>query len=286
MDKQKDKIIAFLITYFFGMFGVHKFLKGDKKNGVIYLCTIGLFGVGWLIDSIKAFIFIFKEDSTIVDTTIDMAKKHFKKQSIPENNYEEIYKNYVHKEFYQNAYIERKTRIIPSSYIVFDTETTGLEVDVEKIIELSAIKYINHRKVATFNMLVNPQRKLDPFITTLTGIKQSDLSDKEDISTVLPKFYNFIEDYTLIAHNAPFDIKMLACEAHRCGIPLFENKIIDTVTLAKRIIPKETVGNYKLTTLKDYFGLSNTSHRALDDCESCAAVYQYYCKINGNTQYD
>lgn len=277
MISKKDKIITFLITYFLGMFGVHKFLKGDKKSGVLYLCTLGFFGIGWITDSIKALIFIFKEDSTIVETTIEIAKNHFNKKFVPENDYSEIYQNYIHKEVYQNAYIDRKAKNIPSSYIVFDTETTGLEVDIERIIELSAIKYVNHKKIEEFSMLINPQRKLEPFITQLTGIKQIDLLNQPTIDEVLPLFYDFIEDYTLIAHNAPFDIKMLACESHRCKMDLFDNKIIDTVTLAKRIFNKNQVQNYKLETIKNYFGLAYSSHRALDDCETCAALYQYYC---------
>ena len=45
--------LEFLVTLFFGMFGVHKFMHGDRKMGFIYLFTLGLFGVGWIIDLIK-----------------------------------------------------------------------------------------------------------------------------------------------------------------------------------------------------------------------------------------
>lgn len=49
--KELDK--EFLITLFLGIFGVHKFMKGDKKTGIIYLLTFGLFGIGWIIDIVK-----------------------------------------------------------------------------------------------------------------------------------------------------------------------------------------------------------------------------------------
>lgn len=178
-----------------------------------------------------------------------------------------------------NIYNKRKSNTIPSDYIVFDTETTGLDPRTNRVIELSAIKYVNHQKVAQFSQLINPLRDIDPFITNLTGISNKDLKNQPLVKDVLNDFYLFIEDFTLVAHNAEFDLKMLAAEAYRSEIALFENKLIDTVPLSRTVIPKEKVGNYKLPTLKEYFGLSNNSHRALDDCESCATIYQYYCKI-------
>lgn len=46
----KNKWIALLLCFFLGMFGAHKFYEGNKKMGIIYLCTYGLFGYGWLFD--------------------------------------------------------------------------------------------------------------------------------------------------------------------------------------------------------------------------------------------
>lgn len=54
-----NKVSYFLITLFFGMFGVHKFINKKYGFGLLYFCTVGLFGIGWLYDSIKAFVNIF-----------------------------------------------------------------------------------------------------------------------------------------------------------------------------------------------------------------------------------
>ena len=72
---------------------------------------------------------------------------------------------------------------------MFDTETTVLEPEIGKIIEISAIKYINNEPVDTFTTLVNLQQKLDPFITNLTGIKIFDLIISPTINNVLPGFF-------------------------------------------------------------------------------------------------
>lgn len=48
------------IVAFLGVFGVHRFMDGSIGMGILYLFTAGLFGIGWLVDLIKAIILIFK----------------------------------------------------------------------------------------------------------------------------------------------------------------------------------------------------------------------------------
>lgn len=48
--KQINKWTAFLICWFFGWAGIHRFYEGKIATGVLWLCTFGLFGVGWFID--------------------------------------------------------------------------------------------------------------------------------------------------------------------------------------------------------------------------------------------
>ncbi len=50
--KLKDKWVAFLLCAFLGFFGAHKFYEGKIGMGILYLCTGGLFGIGWIIDII------------------------------------------------------------------------------------------------------------------------------------------------------------------------------------------------------------------------------------------
>ena len=49
----KNKWVAFFLCFFFGAFGAHKFYEGKTGMGVLYFFTMGLFGFGWLIDTIK-----------------------------------------------------------------------------------------------------------------------------------------------------------------------------------------------------------------------------------------
>ena len=50
--KPKDKWVAFLLCFFFGVFGVHKFYEGKIGLGILYIFTGGLCGIGWLVDLI------------------------------------------------------------------------------------------------------------------------------------------------------------------------------------------------------------------------------------------
>lgn len=62
--KPKSKWKALAICYFFGLFGGHKFYEGKTREGFLYLCTLGLFGIGWFID---LFSYFFKPNPYYVD---------------------------------------------------------------------------------------------------------------------------------------------------------------------------------------------------------------------------
>ena len=59
-NKNMNPIVYFIITFFFGMFGIHKFIDKKIGLGILYLFTAGLFGFGWIIDLIKALILMIQ----------------------------------------------------------------------------------------------------------------------------------------------------------------------------------------------------------------------------------
>ena len=69
----KSRLVAFLLCYIFGMFGAHRFYVGKKGTAILYIFTMGLFGVGMLIDTLMIILgkFADVEDKLITKWTED-----------------------------------------------------------------------------------------------------------------------------------------------------------------------------------------------------------------------
>ena len=157
-------------------------------------------------------------------------------------------------------------------YVVFDLETTGLDCNINFIIEIGALKYRNNELVEEFNFLINPEISLPDIIIDITGLTDEYLKYKENIEVVLPKFLNFIEDLHLIAHNNEFDLGFINSAIKRFDLKPLENRNIDNLEVSRKFLPQ--MYNHKLETLKKYFGLKTVSHRAIGDCYTTNYVYQ------------
>jgi TM2 domain-containing membrane protein YozV len=57
----KSRLVTFLLCYIFGMFGAHRFYVGKKGTAVIYILTMGLFGIGLLVDTLKIILGKFRD---------------------------------------------------------------------------------------------------------------------------------------------------------------------------------------------------------------------------------
>lgn len=160
-------------------------------------------------------------------------------------------------------------------YVVFDLETTGFDPKTARIIEIGALKYKNNELVEELSILVNPECEILDVITMITGIDDELVKNAITIEEALPQFIQFIEDLPLVAHNSNFDLSFIEENINRLELPMITNKNIDTVYLARKYI--KGVFNHKLETLKNYFRLTYSSHRSIEDCLTTNHVYQY-CK--------
>ena len=98
---------------------------------------------------------------------------------------------------------------IPASYTMIDTETTGLDPQYDKIIEMAAVKVRDGKEVARFETLVNPEQPIDDFIADLTGITNEELSAAPVAADCLPDFMEFIGDDLIVGHNIHFDVNFI-----------------------------------------------------------------------------
>ena len=172
-----------------------------------------------------------------------------------------------------SAEITSNTKNAPLSgeFVVFDLETTGLSPLTEAITEIGAVKVKDGKVVDTFNTFVNPLKHIPAKISELTGITDAMVQDAPTIESVMPQFYDFVGDATLVAHNATFDTSFIKKAAGDMGLK-FDFCCIDTLELARSLV--KGVKNYKLDTLTKHFNIKlENHHRACDDALATAHVF-------------
>ncbi|MDU0967702.1 MAG: DEDD exonuclease domain-containing protein [Actinomycetaceae bacterium] len=157
--------------------------------------------------------------------------------------------------------------------VVVDLETTGLGAQAA-ITEIGACRIRGREILDRYSTFVNPRQPIPPAITALTGIRNADVIHAPGIEDVLPQFAQLLDGaWGIVAHNAPFDVGLLkrAWRDHQMAWPPLA--VIDTLTLARLVLPRPQVANHRLGTLAQYFGTrTRPSHRALDDAEATVDV--------------
>lgn len=160
--------------------------------------------------------------------------------------------------------------------VVLDTETTGLNPrDGHRIVEIGALEMVN--KVLTgksFHYYINPERSMPAEAYRIHGISDEFLKDKPLFKDIAQEFLDFIEEGSLVIHNASFDIKFLNHELTLLKKPQLElAEAIDTLIIARRTFPGARAS---LDALCKRFKVDNSSrqlHGALKDAELLAEVY-------------
>ncbi len=155
--------------------------------------------------------------------------------------------------------------------VVFDIETTGLDVRSCRITEIGAVKIRNGEVVEEFNTFVNPEMPIPEEIVKLTSITDEMVADAPKIQEALSAFLTFCGDSLLIAHNANFDCGFIRAAATECGLP-FENTYLDTVGLSRYLNPD--LKKHKLDALVEHYKLGEFHHhRACDDARVLALIF-------------
>jgi DNA polymerase III subunit epsilon len=153
-----------------------------------------------------------------------------------------------------------------TTFVVVDLETTGGAPDGGGITEVGAVKVRGGEELGVLATLVNPGGRIPPFITVLTGITEAMVAPAPPIERVLPALLEFIGGAVFVAHNAPYDVGFLKAACVRHGYPWPAPPVVDTATLARRVLIPEEVPNRRLSTLAAYFRTARRpTHRALDD---------------------
>ncbi len=160
---------------------------------------------------------------------------------------------------------------LEDDFVVFDIETTGFSPVNNRIIEIGAVKVCGGQVTERFSTFVNPQVPIPFEIEKLTSIRDDMVTDAPLIEEVLPRFLEFCQGCSLVAHNAGFDMSFMLENARRQGLPM-EHAYIDTVGIARVLLPNQAKHTLDAVAKTLNISLEN-HHRAVDDAECTAWIF-------------
>ena len=164
---------------------------------------------------------------------------------------------------------QRSFGLIEDDVIVLDTETTGLSVKDEKLIEISAARMRGHEVVARFDTFVNPGKPIPTEIVQLTHITDADVIGAPQAEEAVAALEEFVQGSPVIAHNATFDRSFI--ESVKGGVRV-SDIWIDSLALSRIALPR--LASHKLSVMADLFGCAAVSHRSSDDVEALCGVWR------------
>jgi DNA polymerase III epsilon subunit family exonuclease len=171
-------------------------------------------------------------------------------------------------------------------YIVFDVETPNSKNDRMSAIGIAVVEDGIIKE--EFYSLVNPEESFNSFNIHLTGITPEMVKDKPTFSQLWEQIEPIMSSGTLVAHNAPFDMRVLAKCLSFYKIPWQKTaNYACTCQIGRRVFPE--LPNHKLNTICDYLNLTLDHHNAASDTHACAEILLHYITsgipINSHTRH-
>lgn len=171
---------------------------------------------------------------------------------------------------------QAKTPLDRLTYVVFDTETTGLlPEEGDEIVQIAGLRLVNGRRVQgeVFDMLVDPGRTIPPRATAVHGISDAMVAGAPDVVEAVRRFHGFADGAVLIAHNAPFDMTFLKRREAETG-RVFDHPILDTVLLSAVVYGQTE--SHSLDALTARLGVTipeEARHTAIGDTIATAEAF-------------
>ena len=166
-------------------------------------------------------------------------------------------------------------------YTIIDIETTGGKFNEEKITEIAIFKLFKNGDVIKYHKLINPQKKIQPFVEKLTGLNNKMLENKPVFSKIASEINTFTKECIFVAHNVKFDYRVLKKEFSRIGIR-FQRDLLCTIELSKVVFPE--MKSYSLGKLVSNLGIEiKNRHRADGDAE---ATLNLFIMLTNNIERD
>ncbi len=176
---------------------------------------------------------------------------------------------------------QSEDRVRFGTLVAFDTEG-ATSTGAPHLVELGAVRVVDGEVDDCFQALVCPPVEIEPECVALHGIRDVDVRQAETAEHVVARFFEWIGAAPLVAHNARFDAHALGFECARYGLTPPNNRIIDTLALARKALPEAP--DHQLATLAEHLELETDDlHRALADAVLCWKVFEACAERLGGT---
>ncbi|MEE2772353.1 MAG: 3'-5' exonuclease [Bacteroidota bacterium] len=201
-----------------------------------------------------------------------MIRKLFSRNKLPEN-LPKFYKDYA-------ATLENMPSAISETrFVVFDTETTGLDPNEDRILSIGAVTVKNLQIDISENLeLYLQQDFFNPESVKIHGLIQNEKFEKISEEKAIEQFLDYSHGSVLVAHHAGFDVKMINRALKRMGLPKLRNKVLDTGMMYKKnrlitnLIDRDKV--YSLDEIAEAYNIDLVDrHTATGDAFITALVF-------------
>lgn len=178
-------------------------------------------------------------------------------------------------------HLREEERDLWERYIAFDVETPNCRNDRISAIGVTVVE--NGQMTEQYDTLVDPECPFNPFNISLTGITPELVADKPTFPELWQELAPVMDSGLLVAHNAPFDMGVLAKCLRDYGI--FWHGTVSylcTCQMSRRLLPQ--LPNHRLNTLCDYLGLELDHHRAGSDSMACGEILLHHLRTGARIE--
>lgn len=171
-------------------------------------------------------------------------------------------------------------------FVVFDTETTGLDTKKDRILSIGTVAVIgNIIKVDDSLECYLNQELFNPETVKIHGLLKEESSHKIEEKEAIIQFLSHIKNAVLVAHHAAFDVEMINQALKRMNLPKLKNKVIDTGNLFKKTKLDSSINHFSLDYLSERFKIpQHDRHTASGDAFITALLFvKIICILKKNT---
>jgi DNA polymerase-3 subunit epsilon len=169
-------------------------------------------------------------------------------------------------------------------FVCLDCETTGLETDKDKIIEVALVRFNFEETLDSFETLIDPQMPIPEASIAIHHITDPMVKGKPKIQEVLPKIFEFIGQSIIVGHGITNDICFICSAAKQNNVPckLASHPYLDTLRMA-RLYGESPINS--LEKLRQHFNIAEEgAHRAMNDVIVNIEVFKYLAKRYKTTE--